>query len=228
METGRHRQHPSQRKDLPEPEPGVNRIEVEADIPIFQVILGEKLSASTAEAVWIDSGNEASTYALASTGTPDVMHRVRIGRAFTAFQHFHLVNRIESFLNSETKYLVLPNIDQQYREGVSEKERQDLFQSLLEKLKTIARERPEIKILYSFFQEDGSQMVLRLKSLAGNCIEIEQNSQGLREKSKRGDKMFYRDSGTIQTTLPYWRRKRLENPKNSFKASYSGENKLNV
>lgn len=215
-------------QEVPDPDPGINRIEIDAEVPIFQVILGENLSVSRGKAVWIDSGNEASTYALASSGNREVMQRVKIGRAFTAFQHFHMVNRIEEFLEPDTEYIVLPNIDQKYREGVSEKERQDLFQDLLAKLESIKKERPGIRILYSFLQEDASQIVLQMKSMTDDSIKIERSSQGLRRKSKREETMFYRKPGFIQTTIPYWRRKEFENPENTVRVNYSGENELDV
>ncbi|MFB6242438.1 MAG: hypothetical protein ABEJ36_06590 [Candidatus Nanosalina sp.] len=215
-------------QEAPDPDPGISRIEIDAEVPIFQIILGRNLSGSNGKAVWIDSGNEASTYALASAGNQEIMQRVKIGRAFTAFQHFHLVNRIEEFLEPETEYIVLPNIDQQYREGVSEKESQDLFQDLLAKLESIKSERPEIRILYSFFREDTSQIVLQMKSMTDESVEIERSSQGLRRKSKREETMFYSKPGFIQTTIPYWRRKRFENPENTVRVNYSGENELDV
>jgi hypothetical protein len=213
---------------VPEPEPGINRVKIDADIPIFQMMLGEELSASEKTAVWVDSGNTSSTYALASAGSRELLHRVRVGRAFTAFQHFHIVNRVEEFLDRDTGYIVLPNIDQQYRSGVSKKERQDLFQSLLRKLDSITGERSGIKVLYSFHKRDNSQINLQLDSMTGNVIEIEKNSQGLRRKSGRAETMFYRSSGMLQTTIPYWRKKSFEKPEKTVRVNYGGENQLDV
>jgi hypothetical protein len=233
MQKRRHsqRQKSGGRKtqSVPKPEEGVNRVEIEEDIPVFQLILGQHLSNTGEKAIWIDSGNQASTYALSSAGSPELLHRVQIGRAFTAFQHFHIVNRIEEFLEPETRYVVMPNIDQQYRTGnVSEKEMKDLFSDLIAKIKSLRDERPEIRILYSLFDNRPHGIKTELLEITDNCIEIEKTGHGLRSRSETDEKLFYREKGCIQTTIPFWKREKHENPENTVKVEYDGKDKQYV
>lgn len=213
-------------QSVPEPEVGVNRIQMNGDVPIFQLILGQHISNTDEKAIWVDSGNEASTYALSSAGNPELLDRVEIGRAFTAFQHYHIVNRIEQFLDSKTKYLILPNIDQQYKTGnISEKEMKDLFSTLVDKIEAIRDERPEIKILYSLFDTRPHEINTVLEGLTENKIEIKKNSQGLRINSNSNRQLVYNNKGFVQTTISFWKRKRHENPENTVKVEYNGKNK---
>lgn len=216
-------------RSIPEPEPGINRIEMSEDIPVFQLILGEYLSHTPKKAVWIDSGNQSSTYALSSAGSEELLHRVKIGRAFTGFQHYHIVNRLEEFLEPETEYIVLPNIDQQYITGnVSEKEIQDLFSEVLNKIEALRAERPELKILYSLYDSRPHDINLELQDRTDNSIKIEKTSQGLRDNANQDEQLFYRKNGAMQTTIPYWKKKSHEKPQNTVKVNYDGKNKRHV
>jgi len=212
---------------VPDIEKGITRIECEPDTPIFQAILGKNLSL-TGKALWIDSGNTSSTYALTSQGDENILQRVRIGRAFTEFQHHHLVNRIEEFLNPETEYLVLPNIDQQYKKSnASSKEVKDLFRDVLSKILSVKRDKSEIKIIYSFASDDGSAINMELRKRTENVIQIEENSHGLENSLTQEEKMFYRIQGGIQTTMPFWT-KSVRKTIDKTPVVKNGENQLNL
>ncbi len=179
---------------LERPVQGFNRVSG-CDRPVFQILLAEHLSG---EAVWIDSGNEASTYALSSAGSSELLERVVIGRAFTAFQHYHLVNRIEEFVTEDTEFIVLPNIDQQYVEGnVTEKEAGDLFEEVASKLQSVRKEK-DVKILYSLY---GSGLeASEMNRLEDNYIKVKSTSEGLKSRGKN----VYRHGRTVQTTIGLW------------------------
>lgn len=212
---------------VPEVETGITRIEYDAETPIFQVILGKNLSL-TGKALWIDSGNTSSTYALASRGDEDILQRVRIGRAFTEFQHHHLVNRIEEFLTPETEYIVLPNIDQQYKKsGASRKEVKDLFKDVLSKILSVKRDRPDIRIVYSFSLDDSSAINLQLRKRTENIVNIDENSQGLDSSLEKREKMFYRTHGFIQTTIPFWNKSTREEV-TVTRVTHNGENEFDL
>ena len=219
----------SQQRKTPEPEAGINKVSIQEDLPIFQLIIGEYVDKTSKEVLWIDSGNESSTYALSNAGSPELLHQVKIGRAFTAFQHYHLVNRIEEFLKPETEYLILPNIDQQYKTGnVSEKEAEELFADVLDKLQSLQNERSDLKILYSIFDSRPHEINMSLQSVTNNSIDIEKTSQGLKKASEQEEQLYYRKNGDLQTTIPFWNKKQHENPENTVKVDYDGKNKLHV
>jgi len=212
---------------LPGFEQGLNRVESDVESSVFPLLVGEHLSRNNSKAVWVDSGNTSSTYAMASSGGEEVLDQVVVARAFTGFQHFHICNRLEEFLTQDTEYIVLPNIDQQYREGLSEKERNDLFLELISKLKSIKTERPEIKIIYGFHTDDSSQINLELISITDNVVRVEKTDYGLKDSQKQS-RGFYRDSGMLQTTVPYWVRRTREKEGVVEVKNRNGEDELNL
>ena len=129
-------------------EEGVNLVESPEGFPVFQSLVAWELSEGTA--VWIDSGNQASTYALRSRGGPEVMEKVEIGRAFTPFQHHSLVHNLEGFVDEGTELLILPKIDLLYLDGqLSDWEAEELFQETWYKINELEDERG-LKIAVSF------------------------------------------------------------------------------
>lgn len=213
---------------LPGFEQGLNRVESDLEGSVFPLLIGKHLSRNNSKAVWVDSGNTSSTYAMASSGGEEILDRVVVARAFTGFQHFHICNRLEEFLTRDTEYIVLPNIDQQYRDGLSEKERNDLFQQLISKLESIKSERPGIKIIYSFHTPDNCQINLDLISNTDNVVRVEKTDYGLKD-SKKQSRGFYRDSGMLQTTVPYWTRRKTEREDGVVEVKNRlGKNKLDL
>jgi hypothetical protein len=189
--------------DRPCVEPGINVVEKPEDIPVFQELVASELYTQ-GEAVWIDTKNQSSTYALSSAGSPELLERVRIGRAFTPFQHHNLVRRLEKFIEDSTELLVLPQFTFLYLEGqVSDWEAEELFEESWEEVKKLQREHG-LKVLVSIPQ--GSGLGERVVEDADETIEAEQNSEGVRINSESSDREVYAGAGGPQTTLHYWRK----------------------
>lgn len=179
----------------PEIVEGINLVSGEPD---FQSLLGKKLNG---EAVWIDSGNQASTYRLAAAGGEKILEKVHIGRAFTALQHYWLCQRLEEFVTEETEILVLPSLNLLYEESqISSEESEELFKQTLTEIKRV-REKYNLKVLVSLV--DGS---LRFMLEYDNRIEMEDTSEG----RKTGEQHFYRKGMQLQTTIPYWYSRKTE------------------
>lgn len=202
------------------PSKGVNRIETDTEMPVFQMILGKEMNDNS-EAVWIDSGNEASTYALSKACGHEALEKVTIGRAFTAFQHFTLINELEKHINKDTDFIILPNIDQQYVKG-SEKERKDLFQHVTSKISSIKSSRPDITILYSIDCSKTSWIEKNMAEVTESTLRLEETAQGL---NFNGKKKFYRYNGGLQTTLSCWNESKVAS---KAEVKYSGTNELDV
>ncbi|EGQ42922.1 MAG: hypothetical protein J07AB43_09110, partial [Candidatus Nanosalina sp. J07AB43] len=166
-------QHQSEKQHVvvqsqPQLRQGVNLITKPEDLPAFQSLVSNELESRDSTAVWIDSGNESSTYALRSVGTRSTMEKVYIGRAFTPFQHHTLVHGLEEFVRENTEILVLPNIDLLYLDGqVREWEAEELFEEVWQKILKTA-EKHELRVLVSFSSEGKS-----LLQYARKDIEIE-------------------------------------------------------
>lgn len=184
----------------PQLQKGINKVEKPGGVPVFQSILARQLEGRNDSAVWIDTDNESSTYALNSF-SPELMDKVWIGRAFTPFQHHSLVDQLEDFMREDTEILALPNITMLYTEGqVREWEARELFSETWSKLKEIQQEK-NLKILIS-----GNGFSDLIEPDIDHSIKLEKTEQGLKYSGENQQMAYSQGTGT-QTTLGYWHRK---------------------
>lgn len=201
----------------PQLQEGVNLLQKPEKLPVFQSLVSSELEGRRATAIWIDSKNESSTYALSSFGSPSIMEKVRIGRAFTPFQHHSLIHQLEEFIRQDTELLVLPNIDFLYLDGqVKEWEAEELFSEVWEKVLEV-KQKYGLKVLVSI---SGQKSVLSYSVVGGsdNKIKVEPTRQGWKYDSDGFQQYAYRDGQEVQTTMPYWMRKTSETVKVSAEA----------
>lgn len=191
----------------PELAEGLNLVKKPEDIPVFQMLTASELEGYSQKAVWIDTKNESSTYALSQYGDLNIMENVEIGRAFTAFQHHSLIQQLEEFVDKNTRLLVVPNISYLYVEGqLSDWEAEELFQETWEKLKEV-QEKYELKVLLS--ADLAPQIPYYVSSDCVNEIKVERKSEGLKYDSENFDQMIYRKNGEVQTTMRYWEKQKI-------------------
>jgi hypothetical protein len=185
---------------------GVNLISKPEDLPAFQSLVSNQLEGRNSTAVWIDSGNESSTYALRSAGTRSVMEKVHIGRAFTPFQHHTLVHSLEEFVKENTEILVLPNIDLLYLDGqVREWEAEELFEEVWQKVLKTADEY-DLKVLVSFSSKSTSLLQHARKDVERE-ISIGATQEGWKYDSSGFKQNAYSNGGSVQTTVSHWMQK---------------------
>lgn len=68
-------------------------------------------------AYWVDARNTASTYALHEFADHDrLLRRIRLARAFTAYQHSTLAKRLVNTVTPRTGCIVAPNVASLYRD----------------------------------------------------------------------------------------------------------------
>ncbi len=179
---------------------------------MFQSLVSAELEGRNATAVWIDSKNESSTYALNSFGSPTIMGKVQIGRAFTPFQHHRLIHQLEEFVQENTELLVLPNIDFLYLDGqIKEWEAKDLFQEAWQRIMK-AKEEYDLKILISLASKSSSLSTTVIGD-SDNKIQVETTQEGWKYNSEDFEQYAYRDGSEVQTTVPYWHQKTSETVK---------------
>ncbi|MFB6245640.1 MAG: hypothetical protein ABEJ03_04830 [Candidatus Nanohaloarchaea archaeon] len=172
-------------------------------------MVSQELEGRKATAVWIDSKNESSTYALSSFGSGNIMEKLHIGRAFTPFQHHSLIHQLEDFIQENTEILVLPNIDFLYLDGqIKEWEAEELFHEAWEKILE-TKEKYSLKVLVSISVEDSS-LNYPVIGKADNKIKVEPTQQGWKYSSDDFNQYAYENGQEIQTTIPYWLRKTTE------------------
>ena len=178
---------------------GVNLVQSDSDRPVFQSLVAGEIQNS-GKALWVDSGNNCSTYALRKAGTEDLMRRVEIARCFTPFQHHQMVSELEDFLDSSFELLVVPEISLLYEEGqLNEYEAEELFRETWEKLLEMTEEH-DLKLLVSV----NGVFSYIVEGEAGNTVKVDETSQGARYRSNRFETLLYRRGNYIQTTVPYW------------------------
>jgi len=164
-----------------------------------------ELEGKSSSAVWIDSRNEASTYALSNHGGPEILEKVRIGRAFTSLQHHSLIHQLHEFVDQDTELLVLPNLTYHYVEGqLSDWERDELFEETWTRIKEV-QEEYDLKVLLSLHRRD--ELHYFIEAECRNKITVETTDEGLKYSSGGFEQMAYREGRTLQTTISYWKEK---------------------
>lgn len=191
---------------FPEIATGINLVEAPKDLPVLQRIAAEAVKARGSEALWIDTGNESSTYELSRMLDEREMQRVRIGRAFTAFQHHSLVREAEKYLTPAVDTLILSNLPQMYMEGLDQKEVEDLFLETWRSLKQLA-EKNDLRIVVT--ARDRNPLKPFIRDNCGNELKVEKNSQGVVYDGP-SDETVYRGQGYYQTTVTAWEKRRKQ------------------
>lgn len=190
----------------PQLEVGVNLVEKPDKLPVFQSLISEETEGGNTSAVWIDTKNEASTYALNNFGGQKLLENVYIGRAFTAFQHHRLVQQLDDFIRENTRLLVLPNISHLYISGqVNDWEAEELFQETWEKVLEIQKKH-DLKVLVSVPETD-SGLNYAVIGDSDNKVQVENTEQGWKYNSNNFNQYGYREDDLVQTTMPYWQKK---------------------
>jgi len=197
-------------RSQPKLDEGVNLLHKPEKLPVFQAVLANYLENRNSSAVWIDVGNESSTYALSSYGKPGILEKVKIGRAFTPFQYHSLIHQLEDDIQEDTELLVLPNITSIYLEGqIKEWEAEELFEEVWSKILQLQLKH-DLKVLVSVSSTRSSLNYI-VNADTDNRIKVESTSRGWKYDSDGFDQLIYQENGLVQTTVSYWNRKNSEN-----------------
>lgn len=181
-------------------ENGVNLIVHKGDkYSVLHKITAQITGKHGYNALWIDTENHGSSYQLAAAGDQEILEKVEIARAFTTYQHYTLVQRIDDYINTDTELVLLPSIDGLYETGqLGEEESQELLKQSLNHLKKLAENKDlEIAVTVSKAGKGEYHELVREKSV--KKIEAEKHllDEELVEESGYG----YR---VLQTRIPDW------------------------
>ncbi|USZ73109.1 hypothetical protein [Natronosalvus halobius] len=167
----------------------------------------EKSATTDGRAYWIDAGNVASTHALyecAPGSGCQALERLRIARAFTAYQHHSLVGAVVRRADADTPLVVAPNVASLYQDGdLREWERTDLLASTLAVLDELGRGL-ECPVVITAGPDVSAATVERLEVAADSTIECTRTREGLRFEGEGFETMGYWHGPVWQTTIPYW------------------------
>lgn len=189
---------------LPTLEPGVTHLTVPGprSTALHQVAL-HNAATWTGPVYWVDARNTASTYTLHALAPDErVVSRLRIGRAFTAYQHVSLVERVINRVTPRTGGIILPNLSSLYRDDdVPDHEADAFIGSVADSLAVVA-DVYDIPVLVT--ETTADELADTLTTRADRHLQCEQTGMGYRFEGEGVETTVYWQDGAWQTTIPYW------------------------
>jgi hypothetical protein len=179
--------------------------------PLHALVLDQVL-ADGGTALWVDSRGHAQTAPLVRLAPDDafgsgerVLDRVQVARAFTAYQHLALVERLRERVDADTSLVVLPAIDAHYRaDDVGRERGQRFLLRALATVATLARER-DLPVLVTRSRDDA--FTAPIARGADRELTCERTAFGPRFAGGDFETLVYpHGDGTVQTTLAFWQR----------------------
>lgn len=189
---------------LPELEPGVTLLRTtHSRSSVLHRLALQTIRRADGRAYWVDARNTASTYALHELGHRRLLERLRIARAFTAYQHVSLVERLVNAVTPRTGCLILPNAPSLYRDDdVPAHEAAPLLEAVVGALHEVCTTY-DIPVLAS----DAGQhddLADTVASAADVTYRAEPTDLGYRVEGADFETTVYWDETGWQTTIPYW------------------------
>jgi len=193
--------------ELPTLDTGLTLVQCEGDPRlVLQTLAVDKLLLEGGHAVWLGTGRYATTETLVEVA-PDrrILDRVHVARAFQAYQHTVLVQRLEQVIDDSTAVIVLPDIDMHYRSSdLQAADGQDMLVRSLAPLARIAREY-EIPVLCTRTRDD--EFSKPVEAATSSTLVAEETPIGPRFVGEEFETLVYPlEDGWVQTTLAFWRR----------------------
>jgi len=189
--------------DVPTLEPGLTLLRSPGprSTAIHRVALAT-LAESSGVAYWVDARNVASTYTLYDlVDSPRRLRRLRVARAFTAYQHHALGRRVVQRVDGRTDLLVAPNVASLYRDDdVPRYQRERMLDSTVRTFAALAEAR-EIPTLLSVPADRDPGPA---EEHADRVLQCERTEMGYRFEGPGVETTVYWDDGYWQTTIPYW------------------------
>jgi hypothetical protein len=190
---------------VPTFEPGLTLLETPDPraSAIHQLALGT-IRRTDGPTYWLDARNTASTYALYDlVPDPRLLRGVRIARAFTAYQHHALAERVVNTVSPRTGCVVVPNAASLYRDDdVPAHESKPLCDAVVGALREVATTF-EIPVLVTDAGPN-DDLAGVLADHADRALRCERTRMGYRYEGEDFETTVYWQDGDWQTTIPYW------------------------
>ena len=206
---------------LPPLDTGLRLLEAEGRAvgPLDSLVIDHLLRCA-GDAVWVDAGGHATTRNLARLAPSlSLLERVRVARAFTAYQHQTLVRRVTESFPPTASLVVVPWVDALYRDGdCSGREAERLVERVTERLAALAAER-EVAVLVT--RREADDLTAPVADRADATLTCRETRFGPRFVGDGFETLVYEDSegrrlpdgrtrsgdgGWVQTTLAFWAR----------------------
>ncbi len=186
------------RKHLPKLKKGLNLLKTGGNTRALHALVINNLILSKEEALWIDTGNQCSTYMMSHlTPTDDILENIKVARAFTPYQHHELVKNLSKVISSDTNLLVLPLLDHLYYKIADEKERSKMLKDMITYVKEITI-RKELTTVIT------TDKKLSISDIVNHEIQCKRTKHGIMFRTDCFTTLTYTGPGYIQTTLKLW------------------------
>ena len=191
---------------LPGLESGVTLLETSADsMAAMQTLVLDHVLMEGGDALWVDARNNAATHKLMQVApSTRTLAKIRVARAFTAFQHHSIVDDLVDEYDDGISLLVLPAIDWFYGDDdLRRGEGESMLTDALETIQELAHSRDVPALLTRHRPEGVGESVL---GYVDHELECEYTKLGPRFTGEEFETLLYHGDGYVQTTLAYWRR----------------------
>lgn len=190
---------------LPDLDPGITLVRTpEPRSTVLHQLALQTIRQVDGGTYWLDARNTASTYALHDLADDRrLLRRIRLARAFTAYQHFTLTERLINTVSPRTGCVVLPNAASLYRDDdVPEHEATALFDAVTAALAEVASVYDIPVLVTDAGPEDGAAE--KTANAADATYHAESTALGYRVIGEEFETTVYWDETGWQTTIPYW------------------------
>ena len=192
--------------EFPALDPGLTLLKTDdrAAEALHSLVLDHLLLNET-EAVWVDARNNATTQPLAKLApSMQLLDRVNVARAFTAFQHFGIIDDLPPAISDDVSLLVLPAIDWFYAgDDLHSGEGEKMLTAILERVQCLAEQR-ELPVLITRHEQTG--VSCHVTEYTDAQLECTLTQFGPRFTGTDFETLLFECPGGVQTTLAFWRR----------------------
>jgi len=193
--------------ELPTLEPGC--IAFEGDTRgALHALVADHLCAKGGRAIWVDSRGHARTDVLARVAPSDrLLERVDVARAFTPYQHYRLLEVVETALRAggvrgDPSVIVVPALDWFYAsDECGTQEGRAMAMTGLERLSALASEQ-DLPIICT---TAGTALEGCVDTMIDTTLTCQSTSFGPRFTGDGIETVVYRVPGGVQTTFAFWR-----------------------
>ncbi|WP_181686925.1 hypothetical protein [Halorhabdus salina] len=183
---------------LPTLDPGVTVLESDDPTALYRLV-GRQLAETDGPVHWLDARNAAVPRAIREHAVGRTADRVRVARAFTAYQHYELARDLPRATSLRSSLIVAPNLAALYAvEDVPDAEAEPMFDATLEVLTELAAALAVPVLVTTDVERE------RVRAAADRLLEAADTRAGLRFDGPTFGTDLYRHAWGYQTTIPYW------------------------
>jgi hypothetical protein len=191
---------------LPQLDPGLTLLTA-TDRPTgaLQSLVLDHLLLADGGARWVDARGNATTTSLATLAPSQrTLDRIHVARAFTAFQHYSLLEDLSAAITPDTSLVVAPAVEWFYeQDDLRAGEGEAMLEAGLDLLASVASEH-DLPVLLTRVHANG--IGTTVEEYCDAHLEYVETPFGPRFTGEDFETLVFECPGGVQTTLAFWRR----------------------